>query len=178
VKISQASCSDRYATCSAVETRFEGKTHFAAPNAKNNTLIAFALGGNDNLSNVIDEEQYPGCVDLFVAGAMRTVQSVLIQFTAQEYRSTLGRTLSDRVGTFLAELPTEERDRLERQVKEHENDHWAKRAIALQNRVGTFYEGMGKALGDEMRASQMSTAKLAAAEATHEVDLEGLQERV
>jgi hypothetical protein len=68
------------------------------------------------------------------------------------------------VGTFLAELPTEERDRLERQVKEHENDHWAKRAIALQNRVGTFYEGMGKALGDEMRASQMSTAKLAAAE--------------
>jgi hypothetical protein len=60
-----------------LKLRFEGKTHFAAPNAKNNTLIAFALGGNDNLSNVIDEEQYPGCVDLFVAGAMRTVQSVL-----------------------------------------------------------------------------------------------------
>ena len=103
-------------------------------------------------------------IPLFVAGAMRTVQAVLIQFTFQEYRSTLGRTLSDRVGTFLAKLPTEERDRLENQVQEHEKDHWAKRAIVLQNRVGTFYDGMAQALADEMRASGMSTAKMTTAE--------------
>jgi hypothetical protein len=39
VKISLAICSGRYATCSAVERVFEGKTHFAAPNRKNNASL-------------------------------------------------------------------------------------------------------------------------------------------
>ena len=103
-------------------------------------------------------------IPLFVAGTMRTVQSVLIKFTSQEYRSTLGRTLSDRVGKFLAELPAAERDRLASQLQQREKNHWAKRAIALQERVGTYYIGMGQALADEMRASGMSAAKMAAAE--------------
>jgi len=28
-------------------------------------------GGNNNLSNVIDEEQYPGCVDLYHSSPLR-----------------------------------------------------------------------------------------------------------
>jgi hypothetical protein len=103
-------------------------------------------------------------IPLFVAGAMVTVQSVLIRFTSQEYRSTLGRTLSDRVGRFLANLPTAERDTLQSQLQEHEKDHWAKRAIALQDRVGTYYSGMGQALADEMRGSGMPAAKIGKAE--------------
>jgi hypothetical protein len=103
-------------------------------------------------------------IPLFVAGTMRTVQSVLIKFTSHEYRSTLGRTLSDRVGAFLAGLPAAERDKLASQLQAREKNHWAKRAIALQERVGTYYNGMGQALADEMRASGMSAAKIATAE--------------
>ena len=103
-------------------------------------------------------------IPFLVVGATTAVQDILIRLVDEEYRSTLGRTLSDRVGTFLEKLPTNERERLEIQLQKREEDRWAKRAIELQNRVGPYYLGMGGALAGEMRSSGIPAAKVGPAE--------------
>ena len=79
------------------------------------------------------------------------VQRVAVISTGVPYRSTLGATLSDRVGAFLHKLTPEEKDKLVRSLAEKERDQWVKRAIELQGKMGAYYQGMGESLRAELK---------------------------
>jgi hypothetical protein len=67
-----------------------------------------------------------------------------------EPRSTLGRTLSDRIKTFLDVLPEEQREELASKLAAASLDPDVKAAIFDQAAIGSFYEGTGQAIASRL----------------------------
>ena len=88
------------------------------------------------------------------------VQRVAVIPTGVPYRSTLGATLSDRVGAFLHKLTPEEKDKLVRSLVEKDSDRWVKRAIELQGKIGPYYQGMGESLSAELKRTGVRSPDL------------------
>jgi hypothetical protein len=88
------------------------------------------------------------------------VQRVAVIPTGVPYRSTLGGTLSDRIGAFLHKLAPESRDQLVRSLAEKDRDRWVKRAIELQGEMGGYYQGMGESLGAELKRTGVRSPDL------------------
>ena len=86
----------------------------------------------------------------------------MIAAVHDEYRSTLGRTLSDRIGTFLNTLSASDRLRLADDLCRKTSDPAVRMAIESQAKVGTFYEGGAQALADYLVLTQVPAAKMSA----------------
>jgi hypothetical protein len=78
----------------------------------------------------------------------------------EEYRSTLGWTLSDRVQSFLVRLPTAERLQLTRDLSAKASDPLVRLAIDSHATVGSFYQGTGQLITDELIRSGVTPTKI------------------
>lgn len=80
-------------------------------------------------------------VGIGAAGLNRGITQLLIASVNDDYRTTLGRTLSDRIASFLDRLPIKERLELARDLAAKTTNPEVKVAIMAQATDGSFYEG-------------------------------------
>ena len=118
-------------------------------------LTSAAPGGSSRWSLVLGT-----VLGLLAILCANVVQRVAILPTGVPYRSTLGATLSDRIGAFLHKLTPEEKERLVRSLAAKERDRWAKRAIELQVMIGPYYQGMGERLSAELKSTGVESPEL------------------
>jgi hypothetical protein len=78
----------------------------------------------------------------------------------EEYRSTLGWTLSDRVQSFLVRLPAAERLQLARDLSAKASDPLVRLAIEAQAKLGSFYQGTGQLITEELIRSGVTPTKI------------------
>ena len=79
-------------------------------------------------------------------GANSLLARVLIASVGDQYRSTLGETLSDRIDSFLRRLPADERLKLAETLSSNEKDPLVRQAIQYQATIGSYYSGSDAAL--------------------------------
>jgi len=86
----------------------------------------------------------------------------MIAAVHDEYRSTLGRTLSDRIGTFLDKLSSGDRLCLDQDLCAKTPDPAVRMAIDSQVKVGPFYKGSAEAIADYLVLTHVPAAKISA----------------
>jgi hypothetical protein len=74
----------------------------------------------------------------------------LITSVHDEYRSTLGRTLSDRIATFLDKLPVKERLQLAQDLAAKTTNPGVRIAILAQAKDGSFYQGSSLTVAEQL----------------------------
>jgi hypothetical protein len=90
-------------------------------------------------------------VGIAVIGLNRSITQILISSVHDEYRSTLGRTLSDRIATFLDKLPFKQRLQLARDLSARTTNAEVKIAILAQATDGSFYQGSSRTVAEGLR---------------------------
>jgi hypothetical protein len=101
-------------------------------------------------------------IGLVTIGLNTWIARSMIAAVHDEYRSTLGRTLSDRIGTFLNKLSASDRLRLADDLCTKTFDPAVRMAIESQVKVGTFYQGSAQALADYLVLTHVPAAKIGA----------------
>jgi hypothetical protein len=86
-------------------------------------------------------------------------KSMIVAFH-DEYRSTLGWTLSDRVQSFLNRLPSTERLRLARDLSAKVYDPQVRLAIESHASLGSYYQGTGQVIAEELGRSGVPPARI------------------
>jgi hypothetical protein len=89
-------------------------------------------------------------VGIAIVGLNRGITQILITSVHDEYRSTLGRTLSDRIATFLDELSGKERLELAQELAAKTTNPEVKIAILAQAKDGSFYQGSSLTVAEEL----------------------------
>jgi len=89
-------------------------------------------------------------VGVATIGLNRGIAQILIGAVHDEYRSTLGRTLSDRIATFLDKLPVKERLQLARDLTAKTTNPEVKIAILAQATNGSFYQGSSLTVAEQL----------------------------
>jgi hypothetical protein len=89
-------------------------------------------------------------VGVAAIGLNRGITQLLIASVHDDYRSTLGRTLSDRIATFLDKLPAKERLQLAEDLAAGTIDPEVKIAILAQATAGSFYQGSSLTLANQL----------------------------
>jgi hypothetical protein len=80
----------------------------------------------------------------------RGISQTLINSVHDEYRLTLGRTLSDRIATFLDKLPVKERLQLAQNLADKTTRPEVRVAIMAQATDGSFYEGSSLTVAEQL----------------------------
>ena len=88
------------------------------------------------------------------------IARALISVVHDDYRSTLGRTLSDRVDSFLDHLSMKDRVQLAQKVSAKTNDPHVQYAIVSQASVGSYYHGTNQRIADELERSGVPPSKI------------------
>jgi hypothetical protein len=96
------------------------------------------------------------CLGLLVVGLNSIIARGLMACIGERYRPTVGRTLNDRVASFLKELSPEERKVLADNTAREQTDPLVRQAIQLQAATGLGSEGKGQSLILDLRNSGMS----------------------
>jgi len=79
----------------------------------------------------------------------------------EEYRSTLGWTLSDRVQSFLVRMPPDERRQFARNLASQIADPLVRSAIEAHATVGSFYQGTDQVISEQLVQSGFAPEKIA-----------------
>jgi len=93
---------------------------------------------------------------LLVIGLNSIIARGLMACIGERYRPTIGRTLSDRVSSFLKELSPDERRGLADNLAREQTDPLVRQAIQLQATIGLGPEGTGEAVATDLRKSGVS----------------------
>jgi hypothetical protein len=101
-------------------------------------------------------------VGIAAVGLNRGVTQILIASVHDEYRSTLGRTLSDRIATFLDRLPTDERLKLARDLAAKTANSEVRIAILAQATDGSFYQGSSQTIAAQLNRLAPAGTNIAA----------------
>jgi len=83
-------------------------------------------------------------------GLNRGITQVLIASVHDDYRTTLGRTLSDRIASFLDRLPVKERLELAQDLAAKTASPEVKVAILAQATDGSFYQGSSVTIATQL----------------------------
>jgi hypothetical protein len=89
-------------------------------------------------------------VAIGTVGLNRGITQILITSVHDEYRSTLGRTISDRIATFLDKLPVKERLKLAQDLANKTANPEIKIAILAQATDGSFYQGSSLTVAEQL----------------------------
>jgi len=89
-------------------------------------------------------------VAIITIGLNDWIAKSMIAAFHDEYRSTLGWTLSDRVQSFLDRLPNPERLQLARELSAKASEPRVRLAIEAHATVGSFYQGTGQVITEEL----------------------------
>jgi hypothetical protein len=106
-----------------------------------------------------------GLALLFLAAAVlgnNFLELYLATRAAVEPRTTLGRTLSDRVDSFLTQLSPAARAALAQKLIATTSDRNVKLAIEDQAATGSYYQGTGARLEEQLRAAGLTGEHLQA----------------
>ncbi len=90
------------------------------------------------------------------------IARVMIAAVPDQYRTTLGRTLSDRIDRFLDRLEKPERIRLATVVASKTKDSDVRVAIMAQAITGSFYSGTSQVIAQELTRSGVPQDKIGA----------------
>ena len=101
-------------------------------------------------------------IGLLTIGLNIWIARSMIAAVHDEYRSTLGRTLSDRIGTFLDKLSSSDRLRLAQDLCAKTSDPALRMAIGSQAKVGSFYKGSAQVIADYLVQTNVPAAKISA----------------
>jgi hypothetical protein len=111
-------------------------------------------------------------LSIFVLGVEQAIVSAMCANFKVVQRQMVGRTLCERVGSFLDSLSPAEKERLKERVNRPDDDPDLKLAIDSLFRVGTYYQGTNEVIaqfssnrrlyGDSLEASVDKTALRAA----------------
>jgi hypothetical protein len=111
-------------------------------------------------------------LSMFVLGVEQAIVSAMCADFEVVQRQMVGRTLCERVGSFLDSLSPAEKERLKERVNRPDDDSDLKLAIDSLFRVGTYYQGTNEVIaeslsnrqlyGDSLEASVDTTALRAA----------------
>jgi hypothetical protein len=99
-------------------------------------------------------------VGLLAYAANFSIARVMIAAVHDDYRSTLGRTLSDRIDSFLDRLHEPDRVRLAKDVAATTSDPMIKAAIMSQATTGSFYHGTDQNIAQELIRSGVRQEKI------------------
>ena len=99
-------------------------------------------------------------IGLLTIGLNIGIARSMIAAVHDEYRSTLGRTLSDRIATFLDKLSSSDRLRLAQDLCAKTSDPALRMAIESQAKVGSFYNGSAQAIADYLVQTHVPAAKI------------------
>ena len=99
-------------------------------------------------------------IGLLTIGLNIGIARSMIAAVHDEYRSTLGRTVSDRIGTFLDKLSSSDRLRLAQDLCAKTSDPALRMAIESQAKVGSFYNGSAQAIADYLVQTHVPAAKI------------------
>ena len=92
----------------------------------------------------------------------KTIVSLLCWKFRVIQREMVGRTLSERVGSFLDLLSPTEKEQVERRVSRDNDDPQLKLAIDSMVRVGTYYSGTNEVIAHALSADGMQKDKIQA----------------
>jgi hypothetical protein len=98
-------------------------------------------------------------IGVFIVALNLIIPRALMASIGQKYRPTIGRTLSDRVSSFLKELSPEQRTSLAQQLASSQNDPFVREAIELQASIGLGPKGTGEELTSALRESGVPNAE-------------------
>jgi hypothetical protein len=101
-------------------------------------------------------------VGIAIIGLNRGFAQILITSVHDEYRSTLGRILSERIGTFLDELPVKERLQLAQGLAAKTTNPEVKVAILAQATDGSFSQGSSQTIAEQLSRLAPSGTNIAA----------------
>jgi len=99
-------------------------------------------------------------VGILAGGANLWIARTMIAAVHEEYRITLGRTLSDRIDHFLARLSKQDRLRLANAIASKTKDSDVRAAIMSQATVGSFYNGTDQQIARELTRSGVPRDKI------------------
>jgi hypothetical protein len=98
------------------------------------------------------------CIGVVTLGVNSAIQHILMRSIKEKYRPTIGRTLSDRVSSFLKALPSEQRIALAQQLASKQSDPLVQRAIQIQATTGLGPKGTGEEITILLRENGLSNA--------------------
>jgi hypothetical protein len=99
-------------------------------------------------------------VGILAAGANIWIARTMIAAVHDEYRMTLGRTLSDRIDHFLARLTEQDRLRLAKAIASMTEDPEVQAAIMSQATIGSYYNGTNRQIAEELIRAGVPRAKI------------------
>jgi hypothetical protein len=86
------------------------------------------------------------CLGLFTFGLNSIIAREILIFINEPYRPTIGRTLSDRVSSFLMQLPPDARTALGEKLADEQSDPLLREALRLQATTDLGAAGTGEKL--------------------------------
>ena len=98
-------------------------------------------------------------VSVMVLSVNLIIPHLLMASIGQTYRPTIGRTLSDRVSSFLKALPPEQRIRLADQLADKQTNPLLGKAIQIQATTGLGLKGTGEELANALQHDGFSNAE-------------------
>ncbi len=99
-------------------------------------------------------------VGILAGAANLWIARTMIAAVHEEYRTTLGRTLSDRIDHFLVRLSKQDRLLLANAIASKTKDPDVRAAIMSQATVGSFYNGTDQQIARELTRSGVPREKI------------------
>jgi hypothetical protein len=101
-------------------------------------------------------------IGLLAGAANSCIARVMIAAARDEYRGTLGRTLSERIDHFLVRLKEQERIRLAKVIASKVNDPNVQGAIISLATTGSFYDGTDQKIAEGLIRSGVPQERISA----------------
>jgi hypothetical protein len=101
-------------------------------------------------------------LSVLVLGIEKTIVSAMCQRFGVVQRQMVGRTLSERIGSFLDSLSPAEKEQVERRVSQYDDEPNLKLAIDSMIRVGTYYQGTNDVIAQALSKRGLQGDKLEA----------------
>jgi hypothetical protein len=96
-------------------------------------------------------------VGILTVASTHWIAETMMAVFHDEYRTTIGRTLSDRVASFLDDLPSNDRIQLAHDLSAKTPNPLVRTAIEAQATTGSFYNGTSEVITNELLRAAFTT---------------------
>ena len=128
-------------------------------------LFVFHLFGRKASSSALPFAKIAGIallLSVIVLGIERTIVLAMCENFNVTQREMVGRTLSERIGSFLDSLSPADKEQVERQASRYDDEPNLKLAIDSMIRVGTYYQGTNEVIAQALSKHGLQGDKLQA----------------
>jgi hypothetical protein len=128
-------------------------------------LLVFHLFGKKGSSSSLRLAKIAGIallLSLLVLGIEKTIVSAMCEDFGVIQRQMVGRTLCERIGSFLDSLSPADKEQVERRASQYDDEPNLKLAIDSMIRVGTYYQGTNEVIAQALSKGGLQGDKLQA----------------